>query len=199
MPKLTLNGKTYLEVVEKFKLLGIHIRSDMKWYDNTDNICKKGYQRLWMLRRLKGLGANQSELLDVFNKQVRSVLELAVPAWNPGLTIEEEKQIERVQKTAFRIILGVDYITYEEALETLECETLKERRQKISLKFAKRALKHERYSTWFQPQQSQQNSAKPNTRAPKAKQNRFVPVPFRTTRYRDSPIPYLTELLNAMK
>ena len=152
-----------------------------------------------MLRRLKGLGANQSELLDVFNKQVRSVLELAVPAWNPGLTIEEEKQIERVQKTAFRIILGVDYITYEEALETLECETLKERRQKISLKFAKRALKHERYSTWFQPQQSQQNSAKPNTRAPKAKQNRFVPVPFRTTRYRDSPIPYLTELLNAMK
>ena len=69
LPKLTLNGKTYLEVVEKFKLLGIYIRSDMKWYDNTDNMCKKGYQRLWMSRRLKGLGANQSELIDVFNKQ----------------------------------------------------------------------------------------------------------------------------------
>ena len=35
MPKLTLNGQ-YLQVVDKFKLLGIHIRSDMKWYDNTD-------------------------------------------------------------------------------------------------------------------------------------------------------------------
>ena len=79
-----------------------------------------------MLRRLKGLGANQSELLDVFNKQVRSVLELAVPAWDPGLTIEEEKQIERVQKTAFQMILGVDYISYKKALEILECETLKE-------------------------------------------------------------------------
>ena len=31
-----LSMAIYLEVVDKFKLLGIHIRSDMKWYDNTD-------------------------------------------------------------------------------------------------------------------------------------------------------------------
>ena len=108
MPKLTLSdtGDNFLEVVEKFKLLGVIIRSDMKWYDNTDYICQKGYQRLWMLRRLKGLGASEDEILDVYEKQVRSVLELAVPVWQPRLTLADRKQIERVQKSAFYIIMG---------------------------------------------------------------------------------------------
>ena len=52
MPKLTLSGMggSYIEVVEKFKLLGVKIRSDLKWWDNTDYICQKGYKRLWLLR-----------------------------------------------------------------------------------------------------------------------------------------------------
>ena len=92
--KLTLSdtGDNFLDVVEKFKLLGVIIRSDMKWYDNTDYICQKGYERLWMLRRLKGLGASEDEILDVYEKQVRSVLELAVPVWQPGVSQQEVRQ-----------------------------------------------------------------------------------------------------------
>ena len=32
---------------------------------------------MWVLRRLKALGATESELLDVYDKQVRFVLEFA--------------------------------------------------------------------------------------------------------------------------
>ena len=64
-------------------------------------MCEKGYARLWMLRRLKSLGASIPEMLDVYQKQVRSVLELAVPVWEPGLTQLESKQIERVQRLRF--------------------------------------------------------------------------------------------------
>ena len=41
MPQLTLSGHgdNYLEVVETFKLLGVIIRSDLKWSENTDYIC----------------------------------------------------------------------------------------------------------------------------------------------------------------
>ena len=84
MPQLTLpdmGAGDHLEVVETAKLLGVVVRSDTRWYYNTNFICKKGYQRLWMIRRLKNLGANNEELLDVYMKQVRSVLELAVPVW----------------------------------------------------------------------------------------------------------------------
>ena len=63
-----------------------------------------------MLRRLKGLGASEMEMLDVYYKQVRSVLELAVPVWQPALTQQEIKQIERVQRCALYIILGEDYL-----------------------------------------------------------------------------------------
>ena len=60
LPQLTLSGEDgeYLDVVENTKLLGVKIRSDMRWCDNTDYICKKGYSRLWILRRLKCLGAS---------------------------------------------------------------------------------------------------------------------------------------------
>ena len=30
MPRLTLDGQTNLEVVDRFKLLGVHIRNDLK-------------------------------------------------------------------------------------------------------------------------------------------------------------------------
>ena len=130
MPHLALPGmgQGSLEVVEKFKLLGVKIQSDLKWNENTDFICQKGYIRLWMLRRLKGLGASQTELLDVYEKQVRPVLELAVPVWQPALTRGQAKQIERVQRPAFYVILGKRYENYENALNLLERETLEARR-----------------------------------------------------------------------
>ena len=72
-PKISLDGQNNLEEVEKIKLLGVHIRSDLKWFDNTNHICKKGYERLWVLRRLKRLGASESDLVDVYFKQIRCV------------------------------------------------------------------------------------------------------------------------------
>ena len=69
MPHLTLPGMggKDLEVVESFRLLGVQIRSDLKWHENTAYICQRGYQRLWLLRRLKGLGASLNlDLLESY-------------------------------------------------------------------------------------------------------------------------------------
>ena len=196
MPKLTLPdmGGDYLELVESFKLLGVIIRSDMKWCDNTDYICQKGYSRLWMLRRLKGLGATTKELLDVYHKQVRSVLEMAVPVWHPAITQQETKQVERIQKCALYIILGNNYTSYKDALKLLEIDSLQNRRSKICEKFAKNCLKSQRYSTWFQSNQFTQPTH--NTRS---KKSQLKSVSTRTQRYKNSSIPYLTELLNKRK
>ena len=35
-PKLSVEGTEYLEVVEVFKLLGVMVRSDLKWSDNSE-------------------------------------------------------------------------------------------------------------------------------------------------------------------
>ena len=192
MPDLTIDGITRLEVVETFRLLGVIFQTNLSWKANTEHMCKKDYARLWMLKRLKKFGCNKQELVDVYYKQIRCVLEQAVAVWTPNLTQAESYQIEWVQKCALHIILGDDYQNYEQATNLLMVEKLSMRRSKLCLKFAKKAEKHRKYSNWFIPEQKTNNIP---TRSKKSRV-KYTPVPFRTERYQKSPLPYLTSLLN---
>ena len=160
------------------------VTSDLKWNANTQYICARGYSKLWMLRNLKKYGANIVDLVDVYTKQCRSVLEMAAPAWSPGLTISHSLQIERVQKAAFAIILGEEYTSYSRALLKLNMETLSVRRQGLCLSFAKKALKNEKFSKWF------------CNNGTDGADVQLSDVKTRTKRYLKSPLPYLTGLLN---
>ena len=80
MPGIRL-GNHQIEVVEEIRLLGIHVTSDLRWVSNTQNLVRKANKRLWMIRRLKNMGALQDDLIDMFIKQIRCILEQAVPAW----------------------------------------------------------------------------------------------------------------------
>ena len=192
-PRLAVGDSEYLEVIESYKLLGVIVRSDLRWVENTDYICKKGYRRLWLIRRLKTLGANQSEMLDVYYKQIRALLEMAVPVWQAGLTRNESYQIERVQRTALHIILGEGYKGYENALEELKCEKLSNRRVELCEKFAKKAVKHNQFKNWFC--EKEENLSNINTRSQHSR-SKYLEVLTRTERYKKSPIPYLTHILN---
>ena len=175
------------------------IRSDMRWCDNTRYMCQKGYRRLWILRRLRGLGASTDELKDVYFKQVRSVLELAVPVWQPALTHHEEKQIERVQKCALAIVMGDKYNNYDEAREVLGIDRLSDRRKTLCENFARKAAKSDRFQNWFNQIEYKDNKCSISTRSKKnTKSPLYHTIPTRTRRYKKSPLPYLTEMLNQM-
>ena len=150
MPDLQVNGHD-IEVAEEMKILGLIIRSDMKWSSNSEHIVGKAFHRLWVLRRLKTLGASHDDLLDVYMKQVRSVLELAVPAWHSGLTLGESADIERVQRAALQIMLGSGFSTYRAALKQFGLDTLQSRRVNLCKKFGKKAAKHPKHEKWFVP------------------------------------------------
>ena len=192
LPQIQTESGELLEVVEEMKLLGVIVRSDLSWHSNTKFLCEKGFKRLWMLRNLKKLGASESMLIDLYYKQCRSVLELAVPAWAPGLTKTEVNQLERIQKSACAIILGENYRSYKNALLKLNMQTLDSRRKDICLTFGKKALKSEKFQTWFSVNESEPVMKTRNDKTiPKLK-----PVICRTQRYENAPIPYLTNLLN---
>ena len=95
-----------LEEISEIKLLGVFIENSLKWTKNTDYICQKARQRIWLLRNMKKSGLTLAELIDAYIKEVRSLLEMAVPVWHSGLTKEESHQIERVQKAALIAIIG---------------------------------------------------------------------------------------------
>ena len=93
-PEISLGGQE-IEVVNEIRLLGLTIRSDMRWCSNTKNMIIKANKRLWILRRLKNMGADINDLVDVYIKQVRCIVELAVPAWQGGLSQAEKQDLER--------------------------------------------------------------------------------------------------------
>ena len=130
-------------------LLGLTIQSDLKWHENTRGMVEKANKRLWILRRLVKMGASVEDLLDVYILQIRCVLEYAVPVWQGSISQNEKEDIERVQKTACRIILSSWAISYDQALCTLNLETLEDRRTKLTLKFALKAEKHPKFRNWF--------------------------------------------------
>ena len=149
---------------------------------------KKAYSKLWILKRLKKEGASLDDLKDVFIKQIRSILEFGVPVWNCSITLDEVTDIERVQKAFLYITLGEKYYRYESALEIMELETIEERRLQLCRTFATRAYKHPKHTMWFQQKMgAKTRSSKPELKIPLA----------RLDRYKGSPIPYLTSLLNS--
>ena len=179
-----------IESVEKMRLLGLTLTNDLKWRTNTEEMVKKAYGKLWIIKRLKKNGACLTDLKDVFIKQVRSVLEFGVPVWNCGITQEEVYNIERVQKAFLYIALGQNYTCYQSALDTLELETLEERRLQLCKTFAKRASEHPKHQKWFEKYEnvgSDTRSKKTTYKTPLARLDRF----------KESPIPYLTSLLNS--
>ena len=40
---------TQLELVDEMKLLGVVLRSDMRWTSNTNSMTQKVYKRLWII------------------------------------------------------------------------------------------------------------------------------------------------------
>ena len=138
MPDITIST-TRLELVERTKLLGVVLTSDLKWEQNTQYIVQRCNSKVWTLRRLKKLGASKEDLLDVYFKQIRSILEYASPVWNSGLTGDDIINLERVQKTVLHIILGDSYKSYSSALKATGLQKLSARRKKLSLDFAKKS------------------------------------------------------------
>ena len=189
-PTLEIDGCD-IELIEEMKLLGVVITSDLRFHKNTEFIVKRGFSRIWILKRLKNLGASRKQLIDVYLKQIRSILELAVPVWQPTLTLEDRLKIERVQRAALHVIFGREYTSYASACEQANLLTLESRRVKLCQKFARKAASNPKHQKWFK-----MNKKHNKTRI---MQPFFCPVIARTDRFRKSPISYLTNLLNTMK
>ena len=58
------------------------------------------------------------------------MVENSAVVWHPGLTQIHAITIERVQKPAFSVILGKDYISYDNALQVLGMKKFSEKRER---------------------------------------------------------------------
>ena len=81
------------------------------------------------------------DLKIIYNQYVRSKLDYGCNVWHSGLTKQNRNDIERIQRSSCKIILGKNYRTYKKALKDLNMESLHDRRERLNLNFAKKSLK----------------------------------------------------------
>jgi len=82
------------------------------------------------------------------------------------------------------------FSTYALACEVLQLQTLEERRVELCVKFARNVLTSDLYRDWL-PQSRGDVSGRETRNG-----NKLDYMPVRTKRFKTSPIPYLTNLLN---
>ena len=102
-----------------------------------------------MLTKLKYVGVDKADLLDIYILYIRSVLEYCSTVWHSTLTAEQSQQIEKVQKTSGKIILGDEYSGYENSLRAVGLDSLKTRRENKCLSFGIKCLLHPVHSSMF--------------------------------------------------
>ena len=102
-----------------------------------------------LLHKMSAFGASIDEMKDIYIKFIRSILEFSCVVWGNSLTKENIDDLERIQKTAVKIILKERYKTYRCSLNLLNIQTLVERRKLLSLSFGKSCLKKEITKSMF--------------------------------------------------
>ena len=129
---ITIDGSA-IRQVNSATLLGIKLSDNLSWDEHVHSICSKASQRLYFLCLLRRAGKKPEDILTVYTSVIRSVLEYACEVWHTHLTVEQSNDIECIQKRALSI--AYPDLSYSEALEQCDIETLKGRREHMCKKF----------------------------------------------------------------
>ena len=133
----------------------------------------------------------RADLVTIYTMYIRPLLEFAVPVWASSITCQQADSIERVQKRALRIIAWPNVLPYTDLLHDLNVTSLKDRRSELVGAFARSLLQSKRHRHLL-PQ------IRKITTGRSLRNAHHLEIPrTRTTRYKQSPIPYFVQLLNS--
>ena len=110
-------------------------------------------------------------------------------SWAPVGAKKDSDKLERVQKSAAKVILVTEYINYTNALDVLRLQSLEERRKFLCLKFAKKCQEVDKLKSMF-PKKRNLHCM------PKRYCQKFIVRDTWTERHKKSAIPFMQNLLN---
>ena len=139
------------------------------------------------MKRLKSSGASVQDLKQFYTSIIRPICEYAVPMWATSIPKHLIQKLEIIQKRATKIMLP--NLTYTEALAELKLSTLQDRRMMICKKFFSKIQSRDDKINDILPQNKE---TKYNLR----KMGRFEKPKCRTSRYKNSFVPYAIDHFN---
>jgi hypothetical protein len=126
------NGsKTKIEEVELEKDLGIYIRNDLKVSTQCVNAAGKARSVIAMIKR-NFRRLDNEDFLMIYKTYIRPHVEYCIQVWSPHLK-KDIQCLEKVQRSATRLVPSLRKLTYEERLRRLGLTTLEKRRQRGDL------------------------------------------------------------------
>ena len=187
-PEFSIGRVNILETKDYHKILGVTVQNYLRWTKQVDNMVKKATQTTWVLRRMKTLGVDQDTLVAFWKAEGRVHLELACPVWHSGLTVAQAQDLDRAQRVAMAAIAGRWEPSHTRQLTELSLERLGPRRVQICLTFAKRTAQNSIHRDMFVETGSHVRKGKSS--------KTYREKISRTATHFNSPLPYLTRLLN---
>ena len=99
---LSIHGER-IEIVDKFKFLGIWIDHHLEWHHQIQVILNKLAQNTYMIKSLKSLVSNQL-LSNVYYAHINSHLQYGIVTWGSMLNNEQMSRIMKAQSVVLNYI-----------------------------------------------------------------------------------------------
>ena len=129
-PPVNLSG-TPVERVTAFKLLGVHVASDLKWSQHIDTITSQAASRLHFLKQLKRPAVGYDDLLYLYVTVIRTVLDSTVLCGTPVSPPHSRRHWSRCSSERCGSFSN-DY--------TMSLKTLESRRDQLTERFFQRSF-----------------------------------------------------------
>ena len=124
-----------IERVYSFKLLGVVIEYNLKWNAHVDLIRTKASTRLHFLKVLKRSSLSKESLFLFIGRSPSVRICMSCVAYKFNYK-QQTRQIESIQKRAFRIIFNSDCLDYNNFRIIHQLQTLAERRDELCKSFS---------------------------------------------------------------
>ena len=145
---ITDSDNNKIESIKQMNVLGFQLSDRPNVDAHVDYVVKRMRRRYWTLFHLRKLGFDEEELVRVYKSMILPIADYCCPAYHSMTNDLQDQLLEKTQVGALRSIFGYTKTATELRSET-GLETLRDRRIRLTDKFARKCLKNDRFKSWF--------------------------------------------------
>ena len=93
-----------VEIVDSFKYLGTVFDNKLKWDVNTEQVVKRGQQRVYLLRKLNSFSVSSVILSRFYQSFIESLLSFSFICWFNSLSVHDKNSLSSIVNLCSKII-----------------------------------------------------------------------------------------------
>ncbi len=93
-----------VDCVDSYTYLGTIKDSNLTFEKNCENVCKKGHQRLFCLRKLYRFHIDKTMMIIFYRAFIESLMSFSTVSWFGSLSLKNKKSLNQIVKWASKII-----------------------------------------------------------------------------------------------